>query len=224
MILVLAAVAIPTDVSTTTLLTAMGLLSTINTFYDAAWLKLMGVIGLVGLIVGVIVPLIIASFQNKNNNELREALRKEIVDEAAKLAANVKADTTRLDATIQQETLTLKKNIASLEIKLAKDNNKAMGGVFFVQGDSWVEVYPMSALISFLRAAEHMALGDDEYNLELAMGRIVSILNKNKDFSELELLVSAYLDTKKALSDPKYRHYRTMLEPLDKITKVPKAQ
>jgi hypothetical protein len=133
------------------------LMNNLTSFYDSAWSKLIYTIGILGALIGILLPIIINYFQFKS-------IKNEILDENKKLIT---------------ETLNNLKD--EFNIKLEVYDHKRKGGMHHLQGNKYFDNgKKKEAMINYFKATECYILGSDLVNLQIILNTII----KNFDFEQ----------------------------------------
>jgi len=152
----------------------------INDFYDSAWLKLIIVIS----VLGVIVPIIAGYLQRKNLNDLTESIRKQMNDTFDSRIVELKEFNEKEMKVITQE---FKNNISEIE----KENKNLMteidASTFYLQGRAGVNSNNINlAIQSFFKAAHLWSKTKRPERVKVQFSNIQSCLKEinNKEFIE----------------------------------------
>jgi hypothetical protein len=123
------------------------IISQVNDFYDSAWLKLIIVIS----VLGIIVPIIVQYLQRKNLKDLTESIRKQMNDTFESKITELKNFNEREMQLITQE---FKNNISSVEKQNENLLTELDASTFYLQGRASINSknFPLATL-SFLKSA-----------------------------------------------------------------------
>jgi hypothetical protein len=124
------------------------LISQVNDFYDSAWLKLIIVIS----VLGILVPIIAQYFQRKNLKDLTEFIRKQMNDSFDLKIQELKIFNSQ---EIEKVLDKLNSNIKSIEDKNQNFFKELDASTLYLQGRASVldKNYPL-AIVSFLKSAD----------------------------------------------------------------------
>lgn len=120
------------------------IISQVNDFYDSAWLKLIIVIS----VLGIIVPIIVQHLQRKNLNDLTESIRKQMKDTFESKISELKNFNEREMQLITQE---FKNNISQVEKQNENLLTELDASTFYLQGRASSNIN--LAIQSFLKSA-----------------------------------------------------------------------
>jgi len=150
----------------------------VDHFYATSWSHLLVCLGVMGAIVGVVVPLWIQYHQNRTMRLEREEIRAAIVGqvteemrvglekESALLAEKIAAETRSLEEKLARDRAELEEKSRKMEGALRRGIARASGNVFGVQANMLVEQKSYeSAAESILDAIGYMIEADDRVNL-----------------------------------------------------------
>ena len=155
-------------------------ISQINEFYDSAWLKLIIVI----TILGILIPIIAQYFQQKNLKELTEFIRNQMND-GLELKINELKNYNQTE--IDKTTLELNNNFKKLELKNQMLASEIDASLFFLQGqNSFGKKDFVGSTKDFLKCTYHWLQTERIDRVEVMIGNILISIKKLKTKTELE--------------------------------------
>lgn len=158
-------------------LDAFELLRTVDAFYDAAWWKLLWVVGALGIIVGVVVPVLVQVYQrwvfrleaDKTRDQLREYVEKCVGDAMTREEAKAQSRWASFEEQVHAELGAIRSQV-----------KKTLSTVWYIQGRMDAgDGYPPVAAGSFLMAIPGFIDAKDELNLRKCLRMAVDCLDES---------------------------------------------
>lgn len=155
-------------------------ISQINDFYDSAWLKLIIVI----TILGILIPIIAQYFQQKNLKELTEFIRNQMNDGLdIKISELKNYNKTEIDKTILELNTSFKK----LEHNNEMLTSEIDASLFFLQGqNSFGKKEFVDSTKDFLKCTYYWLNTERIERIEVMIGNIIISLKRLKTKAEIE--------------------------------------
>jgi hypothetical protein len=160
----------------TSQLTAIEWLDKIDGMYSRSLTSMLTYLSLVLVIVGVIVPLLIAFYQQKKSQIDAKELKGQVDDliKSARTELNL-----YLDKAIKDEIQTVEMKVVDIKKDLKKSIDLALGGVFFLQGDIYRSRGDLVVAIeNFLTSAESSLPSENDANVQVSLTQIADCLSR----------------------------------------------
>lgn len=161
-------------------------ITSVSAFYESAWLKLILVIS----ILGIILPILIQFFQRQNLKEANKFLSKEINETFNKrieqLETSNKTQIENLSAKVNEE-------LKNLEKKNKQMENSVEASLFYLQGkqNTTRKMYD-SALHDFVRSAKHWPKSDKPERIGILLVNINTCIKMIKRADDFHATLSKY--------------------------------
>ncbi|MCX6171958.1 MAG: hypothetical protein NT048_03860 [Flavobacterium sp.] len=158
------------------------IISQVNDFYDSAWLKLVIVIS----ILGILIPIIAQYFQRKNLQSLTEFIRNQMNDTIEFKIEELK-NYNQLE--IEKTIIDLKENLKVLEQKNNNITSKIEATLFFLQGQSsFKDKKYVDCCRNFIKSTYHWLDTDRLDRFPIMFNNIRVVLKQFKSKKDLETL------------------------------------
>jgi Tfp pilus assembly major pilin PilA len=192
-------------------------ISQVNDFYDSAWLKLIIIIS----ILGIVIPLMAQYFQRKNLKELTTFIQNQMNNNFETKLKELKSFN-KLE--MEKSLIEFKDNIKDLENKNELLNSQVEASLFFLQGQQTFKSkkYASSAK-DFIISSYYWLKTDRTSRIEITVSNITKVLTKVNSIEELdELNEKLNLTLKMNLDEfithcKKHSHYNLIETHLDDI-------
>lgn len=185
------------------------IVSQVNDFYDSAWLKLIIVIS----ILGIIVPIIVQYLQRKNLKDLTESIRKQMNDTFESKLSELKEFNEREMQLITQE---FKNNISLVEKQNENLLTELDASTFYLQGRSSVNSKNyILAIQSFLKSAHLWSQTKRPERTKVIFVNLAVCLKLIKKKSYGELINKQLMSSSLSMSLDEYLEYFNMSENID---------
>jgi hypothetical protein len=149
------------------------LLEKVNTFYDSAWSKLVIFTSIILAVVGVLIPLIISWFQNRNIQLREESIRRDIISEFETKNEELRCE---LKKSIDE---IVKTKIEELDKRFEERIQYVDAGSYHVQATLCLNNQAFkTALDSYFNAGYCYIKGNETYNLIRVNSGICECLDK----------------------------------------------
>lgn len=166
------------------------IISQVNEFYDSAWLKLIIVIS----ILGVIIPVLFQFFQRQNLKDLVEFIRNQVNDN---FDLRIKELEKFNQSELQRISLELRDKLNYIESKNSALLSEIDGSTFYLQGKtSMINQEYSSAVSSFLRSALYYINSDryERVNPLLVNARVALMKITQNDIASIDSILAASPD------------------------------
>lgn len=168
-------------------------ITSVNEFYDSAWLKLIIVISLLG----IIIPIIAQYFQQKNLKELTEFIRNQMNDNfVLKLDELKNFNKTEIEKTV----LVLNSSFKNLEIKNKKLTSEIDANLFFLQGQyNYDKEKFVDCAKDYLRSAFFWSESDRKERMPITINNasiVIEKLSTEDELNKLDELIQTTLNMK----------------------------
>ncbi|MDO6745584.1 hypothetical protein Q4553_13525 [Tenacibaculum soleae] len=185
------------------------IISQVNDFYDSAWLKLIIVIS----VLGIIVPIIVQFLQRKNLNDLTESIRKQMNDSFESKLKELKEFNEREMNLITQE---FKNNINLVEKQNENLLTELDASTFYLQGRAAVNSKNNSlAIQSFLKSAHLWSRTRRPERAKVMLVNLTSCLKNIKKKSSVENINKQLIDSSLSMTLNEYIEYFENNENID---------